>query len=157
MVAKTPAKSASRQRLAKSVAAPALLAGGNPQIPKGYGDAPVKAYIAAIPDWKREIARRIDALVVHAVPDVTKAVKWNSPLYGAPGAEHAGTWFLGMHCCTRYMKVAFFHGAKLRPLPPVESQQEDVRYLHIHEHDELDEAQFVRWVKRASQLPGARM
>jgi hypothetical protein len=157
MATKTPATAAARKRPAKSGASPALLAGDNPQIPKGYGDAPVQAYIAAIPGWKRETARRIDALIVRAVPDVTKAVKWNSPLYGAPGAENAGTWFISMHCFTRYVKVAFFHGAKLRPVPPVASKQEDVRYLHIHEHDEIDEAQFVEWVKQASVLPGQRM
>ena len=132
---------------------PKLLAGGNPQIPKGEGDAPVQAYIAAMPEWKSEVGRRLDALIVAAVPEVRKAVKWNSPLYGV----EEGEWFLGYHCMTRYVKVAFFHGASLRPPPPVESKQEHVRYLHVDEDGELDEAQFSDWVRQASELPGARM
>jgi hypothetical protein len=132
-----------------------LLSGGNPQIPKGYGDPPVQAYIAAMPGWKRDVGRRLDALVTRTVPHVRKAVKWNSPFYGAEG-EQSG-WFLSLHCFTRYVKVAFFRGASLRPLPPGASKQKDVRYLDIHEHDELDEVQFADWVKQAAALPGARM
>jgi hypothetical protein len=130
-----------------------LLSGGNPQIAKGDGDAPVQAYIAAMPGWKREVGRRLDALIVRAVPSVHKAVKWNSPFYGIEGQG----WFLAFHCITKYIKVGFFRGASLRPLPPVESKQKQVRYFHIHEGDQLDEAQFIRWVQQASQLPGERM
>jgi hypothetical protein len=129
-----------------------LLSGGNPQIAKGYGDAPVQAYIAAMPDWKREVGRRLDALIVRAVPGVRKAVKWNSPFYGIED----GVWFLSFHVFTRYVKVAFFRGAALRPPPPGASKQKDVRYLDIHE-DGLDEAQFTAWVKQASKLPGEKM
>jgi hypothetical protein len=131
-------------------AKPTLLAGGNPQIPKGDGDAPVQAYIAAMPGWKSGVGRRLDAIIVRTVPDVSKAVKWNSPLYGVEGQG----WFLSFHCYTRYVKVAFFRGSPLRPLPPGESKDRDTRYLDIHEDDELDEAQFSDWVKQASQLPG---
>jgi hypothetical protein len=132
---------------------PALLSGGNPQIAKAYGDAPVQAYIAAMPGWKREIGRRLDALITHTVPGVRKAVKWNSPFYGV----EEQSWFLGIHCFTKYIKVAFFRGASLRPVPPGESKSEDTRYLDIHEDDEFDEAQFAAWVEQASQLPGQRM
>ncbi|CDX55213.1 conserved hypothetical protein [Mesorhizobium plurifarium] len=134
-------------------AKPALLSGGNPQIAKGYGDAPVQAYIAAMPGWKSEVGRRLDQIIVQAVPNVQKAVKWNSPFYGMEGEG----WFLGIHCFARYIKVAFFRGLSLEPVPPVESGSKDTRYLHIHENDRLDEAQFVSWVKQASQLPGERM
>jgi hypothetical protein len=137
----------------KAAATPTLLAGGNPQIAKGYGDAPVQAYIAAMPGWKRDVGRRLDALVARAVPGVQKAVKWNSPFYGMGGQG----WFLSFHCFTKYIKVAFFCGASLRPVPPGESKHKDVRYLDIHEDDPLDEAQLVDWVKQASQLPGERM
>jgi hypothetical protein len=132
---------------------PALLSGGNPQIAKGYGDAPIQAYIAAMPGWKSEVGRRLDALIARAVPNVYKAVKWNSPFYGIEGQG----WFLGLHCYTKYIKVAFFRGAALRPLPPGESKQKDVRYLDIHEGDRLDEKQLADWVKQASRLPGQRM
>ena len=132
---------------------PALLAGGNPQIAKADGDAPVQAYIAAIPGWKRDVGRRLDALIVRTVPDVRKAVKWNSPFYGMEGQG----WFLNLHCFTKYVKVAFFRGSSLRPVPPGQSKQKDVRYLDIHEDDELDEAQLAAWVKQASGLPGERM
>lgn len=113
----------------------------------------MQAYIAAMPGWKSEIGRRLDQLIVRAVPDVQKAVKWNSPFYGMEGQG----WFLGIHCFTRYIKVAFFRGLSLRPVPPGQSKSKDTRYLHIHEDDQLDEAQFVSWVKQASQLPGERM
>jgi hypothetical protein len=134
-------------------AQPVLLAGGNPQIAKGYGDAPVQAYIAAMPGWKSDVGRRLDALIVRTVPGVRKAVKWNSPFYGIEGQG----WFLSFHCFTKYVKVTFFRGASLRPLPPGESKHKDVRYLDIREDDQLDEAQFASWVKQASQLPGERM
>jgi hypothetical protein len=132
-----------------------LLSGGNPQIAKGYGDAPVQAYIAAMPGWKHDIGRRLDALITRAVPGVRKAVKWNSPFYGV--ADENQGWFLNLHCFTRYIKVAFFRGASLRPVPSGESKHKDVRYLDIHEDDEIDETQFVEWVKQASRLPGERM
>ncbi|WP_274627170.1 DUF1801 domain-containing protein [Arvimicrobium flavum] len=130
-----------------------LLSGGNPQIPKGYGDGPVQAYIAAMPGWKSELGRRLDALVVRAVPNVSKAVKWNSPFYGIEGRG----WFLSFHCMTKYVKVAFFRGASLEPPPPGPSKQEHVRYLDIHEDDPLDEKQFADWVRQASELPGEKM
>ena len=146
-------------KVAKKVAAkssprkPTLLSGGNPQIAKGDGDAPVQAYIAAMPGWKSAVGRRLDALIARTVPEVRKAVKWNSPFYGMEGQG----WFLSYHCFTKYIKVAFFRGAALRPLPPGKSRQKEVRYLDIHEDDQLDEAQFAAWVKQASQLPGERM
>ena len=132
---------------------PVLLSGGNPQIAKGYGDAPVKAWIAAAPGWKSDVWRRLDALIERTVPDVNKAVKWNSPLYGME-RDH---WFLGVHVFAKYLKVSFFQGAELTPLPPVGSKQKHVRYMHIHEDGELDEAQFAEWVKQASRLPGEKM
>ena len=132
---------------------PALLAGGNPQIAKGEGDAPVQAYIAAMPGWKRDIGRRLDALIVRTVPGVRKAVKWNSPLYGVEGRG----WFLGIHTFTNYVKVAFFRGASLRPPPPGKSKNKNTRYLDIHEDDQLDEAQLADWFTQASRLPGERL
>jgi hypothetical protein len=135
-------------------AAPKLLSGGNPQIAKGYGDEPVQAYFAAIPDWKREIARWVDATVTRAIPKVRKAVKYNSPLYGAPGRDD---WFLSIHCFTKYVKVAFFRGRRLDPLPPGESKQKEVRYLDIREGDSPDAPTFVAWVKQASKLPGEKL
>ncbi len=128
---------------------PALLAGDNPQIAKGDGDAPVQAYLDAMPGWKRDLGHRLDALIVAAVPGVRKAVKWNSPFYGLAGDG----WFLNFHCLTSYVKVAFFRGAALHPLPPGASKQPDMRYLDICE-GALDEAQFVDWVKQAAALPG---
>jgi hypothetical protein len=132
---------------------PVLLSGGNPQIAKGYGDAPVQAYIAAMPGWKSDVGRRIDALVAEAVPGVHKAVKWNSPFYGMDD-QH---WFLSFHCMTKYVKVAFFRGAQLDPLPPGTSKQKDVRYLDIYEDKGFDEAQFADWVTQASNLPGEKI
>ena len=134
-------------------AKPVLLSGGNPQIAKGDGDPPVKAYIAAMPGWKRKVGRRLDALVTKAVPGVRKAVKYNSPLYGVED----GRWFLSFHCFDRYVKVSFLHGASLEPPPPGPSKQKHVRYLDVHEDDHLDEAQFTAWVKAASRLPGERL
>jgi hypothetical protein len=145
---KTAPKSQSRK-----VAKPALLAGGNPQIAKAEGDAPVQAYIAAMPGWKREVGRRLDALIVGTVPGVRKAVKWNSPFYGIEGQG----WFLSFHCFTKYVKMAFLRGTSLRPVPPTKSKSKDTRYLDIHEDNQLDEAQLAAWVKQASLLPGERM
>jgi hypothetical protein len=127
-----------------------LLSGGNPQIAKGDGDAPVQAYIAAMRDWKRAVGKRLDALVVRNVPKVRKAVKWNSPFYGVEGRG----WFLSFHVYTRYVKVTFFNGASLRPPPPGASKHKDVRYLDIHEKDEIDETQMSDWIKQAAALPG---
>jgi hypothetical protein len=146
-------------KVAKKVAAkqvttkPVLLSGGNPQIAKGDGDAPIQAYIAAMPGWKRDVGRRLDALIVRTIPGVRKMVKWNSPFYGVEGQG----WFLGIHCFAKYVKVAFFRGASLRPIPPGESKQKEVRYLDIYEDGELDEAQLAAWVKQASQLSGKQM
>lgn len=138
----------------KSPAKPVkLLSGGNPQIAKAYGDAPVQAYIDAMPGWKQDVGRRLDEIITRTIPDVRKAVKWNSPLYGVEDQ----VWFLSFHCFDKYVKVAFFRGASLRPVPPGESKQKDVRYLNVREDDEIDEAQFAAWVKQASQLPGERM
>ena len=146
MVDKKSSKSA-------KAAKPTLLAGGNPQIAKAYGDAPVQAYISAMPGWKHDVGRRLDAIVTRTVPGVYKAVKWNSPLYGLEGEG----WFLSIHCFTNYVKVAFFRGTSLRPVPPGESKTKETRYLDIREDDQLDEAQLAAWVKQASQLPGERM
>ena len=154
MADKTSIKST---KVARKAAKPALLAGGNPQIAKADGDAPVQAYIAAMPGWKRDVGRRLDALIARTVPDVRKAVKWNSPFYGVAGPGEEGGWFLSFHCFTNYIKVAFFRGTSLRPLPPCASKHKQVRYLDIHEHDHLDEAQLAAWVRRASRLPGERM
>src|SRR5438046_1777910 len=121
----------------KPAAKPTLLSGGNPQIAKGDGDGPVQAYIAAMPGWKRDVGRYLDALVVRTVPGVRKAVKWNSPFYGVEGQG----WFLGMHCFTNYIKMGFFRGTSLSPLPPGESKSKGMRYLNIYEGDEADEAQ----------------
>ncbi len=144
---------ATRKEPVAATGAPALLSGGNPQIAKGYGDGPVQAYIAAMPGWKSDVGRRLDAVIARTVPNANKAVKWNSPLYGM----EPGHWFLGIHVFARYVKVAFFRGAHLEPQPPVASKQKDVRYFHIHEGDELDEKQFASWVKQASSLPGEKM
>jgi len=148
-IAKKPAKVAAK-RVGKE---PVLLSGGNPQIAKGYGEPPIQAYIAAMPGWKRDVGRRLDALITRAVPKVYKAVKWNSPLYGIEGDG----WFMSMHCYNRYVKVAFFRGSSLKPVPPGASKQKDVRYLDIHEDDAIDEAQLVAWIKAASKLPGEKM
>ena len=148
-LAKVAKKAAAKQAGAKAKPVK-LLSGGNPQIAKGEGDAPVAAYIAAMPGWKRDVGRRLDAIIVRTVPGVRRAVKWNTPFYGVEGQG----WFLGFHCLTKYVKVGFFRGTSLRPVPPGESKQKKVRYLDIHEEDQIDEAQFAAWVKQASQLPG---
>jgi hypothetical protein len=127
-----------------------LLSGGNPQIPKGLGDAPVQAYIAAMPGWKSQVGQRLDELIVKSAPNVQKAVKWNSPFYGSPD----GSWFLSFHTFARYVKVAFFRGTSLWPVPKGPSKQDETRYLDIYEGDEIDEAQFKSWVKQAAALPG---
>ncbi|HJR82622.1 MAG TPA: DUF1801 domain-containing protein [Sphingomicrobium sp.] len=132
---------------------PKLLSGGNPQIPKGDGEAPVQAYIAAMPGWKSETGRRLDELVTRTVPNVRKAVKWNSPFYGREGQG----WFLSFHCFTKYVKVTFFNGASLDPPPPVESKDAKVRYVHIHERERLDEKQLESWIEQAAALPGWQM
>ena len=153
-VAKKPAKKATKPKAApkKKAGKPKLLSGGNPQIAKGYGDAPVQAYIAAVPGWKRDVCIQLDALISKAVPGVKKAVKWNSPFYGK--IENA--WFLSFHVFTRYVKVAFFNGASLKPPPPGTSKQARVRYYDIHE-GEFDEKQFTAWVKQATKFPGEKM
>ena len=133
----------------RAPAKPRLLSGGNPQIAKGDGDAPVQAYIAAMPGWKRDVGRRLDALIVRAVPGVRKAVKWNSPFYGVDGQG----WFLSLHCFTNYVKVAFFRGTSLRPVPPGASKHEDVRYVDIRE-GQLDEKRLTTWIRQAAVLPG---
>jgi hypothetical protein len=144
------------RKVAKKKAAPpsktVLLSGGNPQIAKGYGNAPVKKYLAAIPGWKRGIGRRIDAIVERVVPGVYKAVKWNSPFYGFEGKG----WFLCMHCYTNYIQVTFFRGTSLEPVPAGESKHASVRYYNVREN-ELDETQFAEWVKQASRLPGEKL
>jgi hypothetical protein len=154
----TKAKAAKRAAAKKAAASrtagePVLLSGGNPQIAKGHGDAPVQAYIAAMPGWKREVGRHLDALIARTVPGVRKAVKWNSPFYGMDGES----WFLAYHCFTKYVKVTFLRGASLRPLPPGESKHKDVRYLDIYEDKPIDETQLADWIKQASRLPGERM
>jgi hypothetical protein len=134
----------------KPAVKPVLLSGGNPQIAKADGDAPVQAYISAMPDWKSGVGHRLDDIIVRNVPNVRKAVKWNSPFYGI---EDQG-WFLNFHCFTKYVKVAFFRGASLHPVPPGKSKHEEVRYLDIHEDDQLDEAQLAAWIRQAAELPG---
>lgn len=129
---------------------PKLLSGGNPQIPKGDGDAPVQAYIAAMPGWKQEVGQQLDALIERTVPDVRKAVRWNSPFYGVEGQG----WFLSYHCFTRYIKVTFLYGAQLDPLPPVGSKDPNARYVHLHEDEELDEELLASWIRQAAEIPG---
>ena len=158
--AKTKSKTESKPRSAKSGSGlkdpsarqprATLLSGGNPQIAKADGDAPVQAYIAAMPGWKSGVGKRLDTLIVRTIPNVRKAVKWNSPFYGVDG----GGWFLSFHVFTRYVKVTFFRGSALRPVPPGASKHKDVRYLDIHEGAELDEAQLASWVKQAAAIPG---
>ena len=149
----TKKAAAKPRKTAAKAAKPALLSGGNPQIAKGYGDAPVQAYIAAMPGWKSGVGHRLDALITRTVPRVYKAVKWNSPFYGIEGEG----WFLSLHVFAKYVKVAFFRGASLRPVPPGKSKQKEVRYLDIHEDEKLDEKQFAAWVKQARKLPGEKL
>jgi hypothetical protein len=147
---RTANKPAARARPLARKAGPKLLSGGNPQIAKADGNAPVQAYLAAMPGWKRDVGRRLDALIERTVPAVRKAIKWNSPFYGVEGQG----WFLNFHCLTSYIKIAFFRGASLRPVPPGASRHQDVRYLDLREHDELDTAQLATWIRQAAALPG---
>ena len=147
---KTSRKSTKVKKKSRKAAKPALLSGGNPQIAKADGDAPVQAYIAAMPGWKRDVGRRLDALITRTAPGVRKAVKWNSPFYGVEGKG----WFLNFHCFTNYVKVAFFRGTSLRPVPPGESKHKEVRYFDIRKDDRLDEAQMATWIRQAAALPG---
>jgi len=146
------AKAAKKKTAKKAPAKPKLLSGGNPQIAKGYGNAPVQAYIAAVPDWRRDVCKRLDAIITRAAPGVKKAVKWNSPFYGV----EEGLWFASFHVFARYVKVTFFQGASLKPPPEGKSKYPAVRYYDIHE-GELDERQFATWIKQASKLPGEKM
>jgi hypothetical protein len=156
---KSPPKASAKARTGAREAKPipvrrgekvVLLSGGNPRIAKADGDAPVQEYIAGMPGWKSDLGKRLDTLIARNVPNVRKAVKWNSPFYGVEGQG----WFLGFHTFTRYVKVAFFRGTSLRPLPPGPSKSKETRYIDIHEGDELDEAQMATWVKQAAALPG---
>jgi hypothetical protein len=142
-------KKPAKKTAAKKAAKPKLLAGGNPQIPKGDGDAPVQAYIVAMPGWKSDVGKRLDKLIVRTVPDVSKAVKWNSPFYGVEGQG----WFLNVHCFTKYVKVTFFKGSSLKPEPPGAGKDPEGRWVDIHE-GEFDEQQMAKWVKQAAALPG---
>ena len=147
-----PRKTAAPPQVTKTTKRPkkvVLLSGGNPQIAKADGNAPVQAYIDALPGWKRDVAKRLDALIVRHVPKVKKAVKWNSPLYGLEGRG----WFLGVHAFTRYLKLNFFYGRKLKPLPPVPSKDKNARYVDLHEGDELT-PELAKWIKQAAALPG---
>jgi len=145
-------KKPARKSAAKKMDASKLLSGGNPQIAKGYGDEPVQAYIAAMPGWKSAVGAKLDTLITKAAPKVLKAVKWNSPFYGV----EEGRYFMSFHVFAKYIKVAFFDGASLRPIPPGASKQKNVRYLDIYE-GAFDEKQFSAWVKQASKLPGEKM
>lgn len=155
---KTAKKAASKKTGAKAAKPSAsepsgkvkLLSGGNPQIPKGDGDAPVQAYIAAMPGWKREVGERLDALLEKHIPDLQKAVKWNSPFYGVEGQG----WFIATHVFTRFVRISFFYGQSLKPMPPGPSKDKNARYLDIHENDKVDEEQLVSWLKQAAALPG---
>ena len=147
----TAKKKATKKKATKKKAdAPKLLSGGNPQIAKADGDAPVQAYIAALPEWKHEVGQRLDALITKTVPGVAKAVRWNTPFYGVPGQG----WFMGYHALNKYMKVSFFAGSSLEPEPPVGSKDPNTRYLHIGPGFDVDEAQLVRWIEQAAALPG---
>ena len=148
-VAKKSTKVVKKSAGKRVASKPRLLSGGNPQIAKADGDAPVQAYIAAMPGWKRDVGRRLDAIISRHVPAVRKAVKWNSPFYGIEGQG----WFLSFHVFTKYVKVTFFRGTSLRPLPPGDSKVKGTRYLDVHE-DELDEGQFAEWVRQAAAIPG---
>lgn len=152
MAKKAMKKAAKKKPTAKGVARKTmtLLSGGNPQIAKGDGDEPVQAYIAAAPGWKGDVAKRLDAIIMKAVPHARKAVKWNSPFYGVAGEG----WFVSFHCFSKYVKVAFFRGQGLKPLPPGESTSDNTRYIDIYENDKLNEKQLSAWMKQASKLPG---
>ncbi|MDX1964149.1 MAG: DUF1801 domain-containing protein [Pirellulales bacterium] len=146
-----PGKPAQPAKLQPNENGVVLLSGGNPQIAKGDGDAPVQAYIAAMPGWKSDLGRRLDALIVKHVPHVKKAVRWNSPFYGIEGQG----WFLSFHVLTKYVKVTFFKGLSLNPIPPGGTpKSQEARWLDIYEKDVLDEEQMARWVRQAAALPG---
>ncbi len=147
---RSKAAGSKRKPLPRNAKGVVMLSGGNPQIAKGEGDAPVRAYFAALSGWKQRLGKKLDALIVQALPGVSKAVKWNSPMYGVPGQGY----FLGIHVFTRYLKVAFFRGSSLDPEPPGPSKDPNTRYLDVPEDAELDEAQFMDWVKQAAALPG---
>ena len=147
---KGPSNTSQRPPLTPNADGVVLLSGGNPQIPKGDGDAPVQAYIAAMPDWKRDAGRRLDALIEGAVPGVRKAVRWNSPFYGVEGQG----WFLSFHCFAKYVKVAFLYGKQLDPMPPIDSKDPDARYYHVFENGAIDEERFTDWVRQAAAIPG---
>lgn len=147
-----PAKKAPAKALKPDKDGVVRLSGGNPQIAKGHGDAPVQAYIAAMPGWKSEAGQRIDAIITATFPNVKKAVKWNSPFYGLAD----GSWFTSFHAYDRYIKLTFFQGVSMKPAPPVVSKMKNVRYLHIHE-DDLDEKQFTAWIRQAAKLPGEKL
>ena len=148
-----PAASKAKPAKAATTGKVKLLSGGNPQIAKADGDAPVQAFIAAMPGWKHAIGKRLDAIITRSVPNVRKAVRWNTPFYGI---EDEG-FFVGFHCLTNYVKVAFFQGASLKPVPPIESKQKNVRYLDIHEDDVFDETQIASWIEQAAALPGWKL
>jgi hypothetical protein len=145
-----PAKTAVAKKAGTNGAKPKLLSGGNPQIAKADGDAPVRAFIDAMPGWKRDVGRQVDAIIGRALPGVRRAVRWNSPFYGT----EANGWFLSYHCITRYIKVAFYRGTELDPMPPVASKNEGTRYFHIHEGEAIDEKLLASWVRQAAKLPG---
>ncbi len=145
-----PSKKSTKTTKKKPAAKPKLLSGGNPQIAKADGDEPVQAFITAMPGWKHDVGRRLDDLIVAALPDVQKAVRWNTPFYGTQ--KHG--WFLGFHCLTKYIKVAFLNGTSLKPMPPVESKNEGTRYFHIYENEAIDEKQLTKWIKQAAKKPG---
>lgn len=153
---KTRAKTTSRPALKPDTDGVVRLAGGNPQIPLGYGDEPVRAYLDAMPGWKQAVGRTLDTLITKAVPGVRKAVKWNTPFYGDP-SQPEGHYFLGFHCLTRYVKVAFLNGKRLDPLPPGSSKTPNARYLDIYEDKPFDEKRFVAWVKQAAKNPGEKL
>ncbi len=147
------ARSISKSTSGEAGAGPRLLSGGNPQIPKGEGDGPVQDYIAAMPGWKRSVGEQLDSLIGRVVPDVHKAVKWNQPFYGLAGEG----WFMAYRCFNRYIKVTFFRGTSLDPVPPESSKVPETRYFHIHENDDLDEPRFASWIEQASNLPGEKL
>lgn len=146
------AGSKARSKASGAQQGPVLLSGGNPQIAKADGDRPVQEYIRAMPGWKHRVGRHLDAAIQREIPNVSKAVRWNTPFYGIAGQG----WFMAFHCCNRYVKVSFFAGTKLAPVPPVASKQPGVRYFHIHEHDVIDDALLNGWIRQASRLPGER-
>ena len=149
----TGKSSRKKDRVKQSAGKPKLLSGGNPQIPKADGDGPVQDYVAAMPGWKRDLGRFLDALVDRVVPGVRKAVRWNSPFYGIEGRG----WFLSYHCFTKYVKLTFLNGSSLKPLPPDESKHQDVRYFRIYEDDQCDEELLGSWILQASKLPGEEL